>query len=87
MSKNSLVCKKCRCIGLLWELQAPIDGPLVKRERGMHRELLHSPYFQLNSPYNCSANRSVVDSYHSIWSNCKHTMVFGLYIGGSLDVK
>ena len=33
------------------------------------------PYFQLNSPYTCSAKRSVVDSNHCMWSNCKHVIV------------
>ena len=31
--------------------------------------------FQLNSPYNRGANRSVVDSNHCTWSNCKHAIV------------
>ena len=29
LSKNRLVCKKCRCIGLWWELQAPSNGLLL----------------------------------------------------------
>ena len=33
------------------------------------------PYFQLNSPYNCSAKRSVVDSNQCTWSNCKHAIL------------
>ena len=50
---------------------------MLQYDAPYHREQ-RSPiwlYFQLNSPCNCSANRSVVDSNRCTWSNCKHAIV------------
>ena len=49
--------------------------------RSGHREQRSPiwPYFKLKLPYNCSANRSVVDSNRCEWSDCKHAIV--LHVG------
>ena len=46
----------------------------VQKPQGAEESYL-TVFFQLNSPYNCSAKRSVVDSNQCTWSNCKHAIV------------
>ena len=63
----------CMYVKKAWQLRCT-DKRLCQC---MHREQWSPiwPYFQLNSPRNCSANLSVVDSSHCTWSNCKHAIV------------